>query len=117
VDIDSYGEGFAVTFQAAGPFVDLSVYSGNYCGILKSDGSLQCSGWNGLGQAPPTVAGHFIAVAVGGDFTCALRVDQGATCFGSNRLVLALGSVMITVCTRFVTCSRVCWLRVCACFW
>lgn len=69
--------------------MDFSAYANHYCGVTKSDGSLQCFGSNSRGQATP-VAGRFIAVAAGGDFTCALRWDQAIVCFGSNEFVFNL---------------------------
>jgi alpha-tubulin suppressor-like RCC1 family protein len=74
--------------QAAGPFVEFSANAGHQCGIL-TNGSLVCMGTNSRGQAPALVVGHFIAVAVGGDFTCVLRSDQEIECFGSNEFVPA----------------------------
>jgi len=52
---------------------------------VKTDRSVSCWGDNSLGQAPPAVAGTFVAVSVGfRNHTCGLTVDGDVACWGSN---------------------------------
>jgi alpha-tubulin suppressor-like RCC1 family protein len=95
--VHSFVAGFAVSDDLTGPFVDVSAYGSHFCGILKSNGSLQCSGTNTYGQSPPLLAGPFIGVAVGAEFTCALRQDQQIVCIGANTFVTQIGDRNVKV--------------------
>ncbi len=52
------------------------------CG-LRTDGTLDCWGHNGVGQSTPP-AGTFTQVTAGNLNTCGLRANGYWTCWGSN---------------------------------
>ena len=52
------------------------------CG-LRTDGAIECWGWNRQGQSYPP-EGAFAFVSAGGDHTCGLRPDGTAECWGWN---------------------------------
>ena len=54
------------------------------CGV-KVDGSVQCWGFDGSGQATPP-AGQFASVSAGGYHTCGVKRDGAVECWGSNEL-------------------------------
>jgi hypothetical protein len=52
------------------------------CGLTAT--AIECWGWNPDGQAPPSTAGSFVDVQMGGNFTCARSSDESITCFGAD---------------------------------
>lgn len=102
----SLGNGAAVTTAQAAPypvnsnmrnFIYIDPFSGHACGIM-SDSSMRCWGSDSYGKLgngttlfqnqhnPSPVVGNkgWTAVAVGNDYTCGLKADGSAWCWGSD---------------------------------
>ena len=62
--------------------VTISAGRGHTCRV-KTDGSVECWGWDNHGQSTPP-AGSFVSVSAGADHTCAVRTDGSVACWGDD---------------------------------
>ena len=63
-----------------GDFVSVSAGYDHTCGV-RADGSVECWGANGSGQATPP-RGEFASVSAGTDYTCGVKSDGSVECWG-----------------------------------
>ena len=61
-------------------FASISVGQNHACGVWP-DGTVECWGDNGEGQATPT-AGKFVSVSAGSEHTCGVRIEGAVECWG-----------------------------------
>jgi alpha-tubulin suppressor-like RCC1 family protein len=78
--------GISFANVASNTFTQVAAGQQHSC-ALRSDGVVECWGWNDFGQAPATraaLSGSFTQVTAGGNHTCALRTDGVVECWGYN---------------------------------
>ena len=75
--------------KSAGEFTSVSAGLFHTCGVVRSDGSIECWGSNEdddgkvLGQAKPP-GGSFASVSAGLAHTCGVKIDGSVECWGLN---------------------------------
>ena len=65
-------------------FVSISAGAGHTCG-LRTDGSVECWGYNFVGQSIPP-DGSFKSVSAGFNHTCGVKTDGSLECWGNDEI-------------------------------
>ena len=65
-------------------YASVSAGEEHTCGV-KTDGSVECWGWNQYGASNPP-AGSFASVSAGHDHTCGLKTDGSIECRGGESI-------------------------------
>ena len=66
--------------DSAREFASVSAGWFHTCGV-RTDGSVECWGWNVVGQAT-SPSGEFASVSAGNQHTCGVRTDGSVECWG-----------------------------------